>query len=1529
MSETPPDKSPLGAFLEQYWKDREAGCVRTLPEYLATFPGGDIDIAREFAALATTHRADARDRTHAIERGSTADAAVLAEFLDVWIADRARGELQPLAVYQQRFPGHEEAIARAYRTAAFGDSVCSADSSRLGTRTGSDQDTLGPYKIEGEIGRGGQGIVYRATDTRIGRTVALKVLKGLGPGAEESLLRFKREAMAASKADHPGVCPIYDAQVEGGISYIAMRFIEGETLAKRISITREEVSTGDGPSTVHLNLEDDPTTAADPAPTPNGPQKRSDIMRAVGLVEKTARALHAVHEAGVIHRDVKPGNVMVTPDGKAIVMDFGLARDEESDLQTLTRSGDFFGTPAYMSPEQLTRQNIRLDRRTDVWSLGVMLYECMTLKRPFEAPSREGLYQQILAKDPADPRTLNPTLSKDLCTVIATALEKDRDRRYQTALDLAEELRCVRNDEPVVARPPSIARRVLTWSRRRPAMAVATVATVTLFSVGGWLLSKASSSAEIASFERERSQRIEADATVAQQEQADRALAKQLERFFESAAWDAMMMGLHDPANVALQLPHLWSELGFPFAEGASVEANASSIQGLARRRPDLARDILWVLHWSLWWIEDAGLVRALDSRNGQVPSWATPEHRQRWQRLLEQHPETAVTYRRLEALLDLVDDDPWRKNLWIAVRTWFREGEDVIDPWITPEQLASRESRDLVWVAWLVLNLRGPTAARGLLEHAVSRSPDLYVARLFLGFLKLGSFTGGVESVSSQTAAEAGARHLDVARSLRPDSALAGGLFHMFAALRTPAHWRQVAASPAPAPWPSVALWSHMCATMSGKALSSVEQTNWKQHVERTHERIEESLQQCESPSELVRAGMMATVMGAGKVAEAALRKAMEIAPNRADVWSALADLERRRGKTDEAEAAIEKALERDSSLAYAWQVRARLHLADGEHIQQALLAARKCVALRIPRPPWFEDLLVLARALEAAEKPEEALKEYERALLAHDAQPDWGHVERGFFLSRQKEWAQAAAALKQSLEVLTPLEDARDYPDLPKHLLEVFSLPQPDRDYVGVVPATWELAHSLGRSGRHQDAVQLFTELLPHLIGSDIPDTHEEIGLIWLESGDRTRAIESYRRASAAAPKDLSIAVLLTAAEQGDTGKRDVSAFAEQLLAPWNASINALEGEVSTTIGHLTDIGQIQEAAARQPEDVILQLVAGILTSRASAMEAIRFLQRTVEVAPGTKIAWFWLATCRWTIGEPEGCVDALKKALPLREGEVRRSLARTYQFLGRHEDARRESNLALSKLEGPPNWYRADAYATLGWILALDRNFDEAERALRAAVGLSVPASADLARVLIAKGDPAAAGRVLGSAAQRFPTTPHISMWAKAIGSGRLPLIVKTAERGDSVRPLDIYVLFASGYWKHAVDAFAPAAEKKSKWSPPADAPDLRIWAALAAANVVRADRASLANPPGSISAADRDRCAQRAVTWLAAELDARVQTRGASPKADAAYGSLIEMLLYEHTLSALRSPSAGAPWADEARALFKRVLRAWRG
>jgi WD40 repeat protein/serine/threonine protein kinase len=359
------------------------------------------------------------------------------------------------------------------------------------------------YELIEEIGRGAQGQVFLAQDTRLGRRVALKVLSAAFSASSGAVRRFEREAEIASRLDHPGICSVHEAGEWEGQHYIAMRHLEGETLAQRIrsGIERGPESTsetiaadrpaaegrGDEPRDEPRDGARDEPRGAAPARRDGGashrsthvPSSRTEIFQTVALIERAARTLHAAHEVGLIHRDIKPGNIMVTPENEPVILDFGLARDEE-DGHSLTVSGDLLGTPAYMSPEQLLAQRVSLDRRTDIYSLGVTLYECLTLRRPYDAPTRDGLYQRILAADLPDPTRLNRRIPRDLKVVVATALERDRERRYKTALDFAEDLRRVRSYEPILARPAGPVLRFRRFVQRNPVIATATAGVMLL-----------------------------------------------------------------------------------------------------------------------------------------------------------------------------------------------------------------------------------------------------------------------------------------------------------------------------------------------------------------------------------------------------------------------------------------------------------------------------------------------------------------------------------------------------------------------------------------------------------------------------------------------------------------------------------------------------------------------------------------------------------------------------------------------------------------------------------------------------------------------------------------------------------------------------------------------------------------------------------------------------------------------------------------------------------------------------------------
>lgn len=395
-------------------------------------------------------------------------ANVVNRFLREYLADIDAGRTPGRTDYIARYPGFEAEIAEAWEA---------MQASSVGARTGAGCSTpagildagrmIGSYRIVREIGRGGQGVVFLAEDTRLGRRVALKVLTRLGSSQDRALARFGREARIASHLDDPGICTVYETGIADGIPFIAMRFVDGETLDGHVS--RWSAAGARGPD-AQVSGRDGATPVSAPVP----------LVTKLRVVERVARAVHRAHEAGIIHRDLKPRNIVITPRGDPVILDFGLACEVDPSEPAITVSGGIFGTPAYMSPEQLGGEAMRADVRTDVWALGVLLYEVVTGAKPFSAPTMEALCDAVRTTRPPDPRRFDRSVSRDLAAVIETALEPDRGRRYRLAAALADDLGALIEGRPTVARPLGRLAKFARWCRREKALAVTLAGALTV-----------------------------------------------------------------------------------------------------------------------------------------------------------------------------------------------------------------------------------------------------------------------------------------------------------------------------------------------------------------------------------------------------------------------------------------------------------------------------------------------------------------------------------------------------------------------------------------------------------------------------------------------------------------------------------------------------------------------------------------------------------------------------------------------------------------------------------------------------------------------------------------------------------------------------------------------------------------------------------------------------------------------------------------------------------------------------------------
>ncbi|MCY2964546.1 MAG: protein kinase [Planctomycetota bacterium] len=306
---------------------------------------------------------------------------------------------------------------------------------------------FGDYELLAEIARGGMGVVYKARQVNLDRVVALKMILAGQFADDSAVTRFHAEAAAAAKLDHPGIVPIFEIGEHAGQHYFSMAYVAGTSLAKRVA---------EGPLPER--------TAAE-------------------LVAKIADAVQYAHEQGIVHRDLKPANVLLDEAGQPRVTDFGLAKQLESD-SGLTGTGQVLGTPSYMPPEQAAGRTGEIGPRTDVYSLGALLYCLLTGRPPFQAASALDTVMQVLEHEPVPPRELIPQVSADLETIVLKCLEKESARRYSTARELADELRRFLRGEPIVARPISGTERLWKWIRRRPVVAALSAAVVLSLTVG-------------------------------------------------------------------------------------------------------------------------------------------------------------------------------------------------------------------------------------------------------------------------------------------------------------------------------------------------------------------------------------------------------------------------------------------------------------------------------------------------------------------------------------------------------------------------------------------------------------------------------------------------------------------------------------------------------------------------------------------------------------------------------------------------------------------------------------------------------------------------------------------------------------------------------------------------------------------------------------------------------------------------------------------------------------------------------------
>ncbi len=366
-------------------------------------------------------------------------------------------------------------------------------------RVNGERGRLGDFQIIREVGRGGMGVVYEAQQLSLDRKVALKVLPFAATLDSRQLKRFKNEAQAAAQLHHNQIVPVYAVGCDRGVHYYAMQFIDGQSLAEIIQELRElsplhpgqqreARSDGSGPAGAdgNLTISNDPTVEArtgivTPRFSVLGPQSSTFFRAAAELIVQAALALEHAHSLGVVHRDIKPANLLVDASGNLWITDFGLARGRTE--QGLTRSEDLVGTLRYMSPEQALAKHGLVDHRTDIYALGVTLYELLTLEPAYAGSDRDDLLRRIAMGAPRLPRQLRPEIPVALETIVLKAVAHEPERRYVSAEDLAEDLQRFLENRPIRAVRPALWERLTRWCGRHKPVLMGGAVLVTLGAV--------------------------------------------------------------------------------------------------------------------------------------------------------------------------------------------------------------------------------------------------------------------------------------------------------------------------------------------------------------------------------------------------------------------------------------------------------------------------------------------------------------------------------------------------------------------------------------------------------------------------------------------------------------------------------------------------------------------------------------------------------------------------------------------------------------------------------------------------------------------------------------------------------------------------------------------------------------------------------------------------------------------------------------------------------------------------------------
>jgi tetratricopeptide (TPR) repeat protein len=1156
---------------------------------------------------------------------------------------------------------------------------------------------IGDYRIVREIGRGGMGVVYEAVQTSLDRRVALKVLSLSITNTANAVRRFQREARAAASIHHTNIVPIYGMGSYAGQWYYAMELVQGRALDEVVKDLAKHKSP---PTERRLarrarNARDTPATSWTGAET----GQRAYYARVAEIFAGVAEALHAAHAEGILHRDIKPSNLLLDADGVLKIADFGLARVDGADV-SMTATGDLLGTPAYMSPEQAMAKRITLDHRTDIYSLGATLYETLTLKPPFSAKDLPGLCTQILSKDPPSLRKRDGRIPRDLETIVLKSMEKDRDRRYASAADMARDLRRFADGLAVQARRAGPIERAWRRIKRHKVRSSLAAAALLMAAVGAFFARRAWEEARVRRGEEYERLLLMADASGSGsfhfgnrvQAYVDQAVALDPDR--PEAYWfgllaDGVDLAFYDEAHHHgipnrtrrlaraghLALGGEWEQAEAEFAAaGDRIDAESALDRYFRARFLDERGDRAAALALLDEVIRDStprGLLHTVALRRRARLRTRREDHAGAladWQRLRDTPDPAGETRFRIALAWRKTGNDEKAEQSFEDAMAWLRERDDPI-VWASASHICTE------WPPWLD-RLTQQALARFPDDGAVLRCRGVAAARAGRTDESITLYRRSMERIEPDDP-DRGLTALNLAIQLAHADRLDEAREALEAADRV--------FEPQDPTWARVQYTRALILERSGRPAEALEACRRGIARRPTH-----------APFHYL-AGHYHHRAGRQDAARQSLGRCLELDPSHVSARATLAQVHLADGRVDEAERECERAIEEDESGRNTLPhfVLASVHRARGNY-EEAIAAIDRGLAIEPDDSGGLNNKGVLLGELN---RPEEALACYERALrLREDAAAHYGvglsHWRLGDF-DKARESFRAAIALDDArfeahLNLGCILHDHdRDYAAAEKAFRRAVEL-EPDN-----ATARTNLGNALASLNRADEAIREYDQAIR--VSPDFLNAHYGRARMyfarrrWRDLLDATKYLEGRW------PQKASVhyfrAMALGNLGRVEDALPDFRALVE--LQPTNPIARMNLGTTYRRLGRYDEacdefVRGIELGAGPKPGQlwfVAFQLSVREDASKRQPERAVEYAQRAREAQPDDPRTWLASGAALYRAGKFDPAAEALAKArdLGLDAPELHLLLAMTESRRGNEEEAKAHLDAARASLDG----------------------------------------------------------------------------------------------------------------------------------------------------------------------------------------------------------------------------------------------------